>query len=441
MKRTSLRIRTFTAALLALLFFIPLMNYALQQAHNASITEAAKQRLRLLSLTLITEFEIENKLVYMPEKMVQGEFNLPDSGIYGVIHNLDLVVWQSLSTMNWRVPEFNDFPAAGVTQFQIVEDMEKRYFQYSYTARFETDIGFTPVTFHVFMDTRSLEQEIREFESTLLKWLAVITTLLLLLLMFTLNTALNPINRLIREIDQIEAGQRSRIEQYYPQELENLKHRLNLLLDTEQQQRLRYKNSLGDLAHSLKTPLAVLSGIPSLPDEGKEPVQQIGMIINRQLKRAVAASGSGLSQQEPIKPIIDKLTNAMEKVYQDKYLDIEYDFDEQIVFNGDITDLMELLGNLMDNACKAAQKRVLISAQTTDLYLEIAVSDDGPGIPNDKRELLLQRGKRLDSYESGQGIGMALVADLVAAYQGQLLIGESEFSGAWVAVRFPLPGT
>jgi two-component system sensor histidine kinase PhoQ len=91
----------------------------------------------------------------------------------------------------------------------------------------------------------------------------------------------------------------------------------------------------------------------------------------------------------------------------------------------------------MDNACKAAESRVLISGQQTEQFLEIAISDDGPGIPEDKKHLLLERGKRLDSYESGQGIGMAVVADLVSAYQGQLSIADSDLGGAKVAVKFP----
>lgn len=438
MRRISLKVRSFTAALIALLFFIPLMNYALQQAYSASITQATLERMRLLTLTLISEFEIEAQTVYMPELMIHGEFNLPESGIYGVIHNLDLLVWKSMSAINWSWPEINQFPAPGHSEFITVHKDEKRYFRYTYTAEFETTIGLTPVAFHVFMDTQTFDKEIRQFESTLYQWLGIIAAVLMLLLIFTLNTALSPINRLVKRISSIEQGKTERIEDSYPPELEHLKDRLNNLLDTEQQQRERYKNSLGDLAHSLKTPLAVLSGMQTLPEEGKEPVAQIDQIIQRQLKRAVAGAGSRWNKKEPIFPIVEKLTNAMEKVYADKYLTIEFDLQEGMSFKGDATDLLELLGNLLDNACKAAKSRVLIQGRQTQQYLELGISDDGPGIPQDKKHLLLERGRRLDSYETGQGIGMSVVSDLVSAYQGQLSISTSEFGGAKISVRFPL---
>ncbi|BDX05936.1 ATP-binding protein [Planctobacterium marinum] len=440
MRPISLKVRTFAAALIALLFFIPLMNYALQQAYAASIHQATFERLRLLSLTLISEFEIEGKEVYMPELMIHGEFNLPDSGIYAVIHNYDIVVWKSMSAINWQWPEINTFPVPGKSRFETLPDNQgdKYYFRYSYTAEFETDLGLSPVAFHVFMDKSAYDNEIAQFESTLLNWLAIIAALLLLLLLFTLNTALNPINRLEKEISSIKKGSNRRIASHYPPELETLKNSLNHLLSTEENQRERYKNSLGDLAHSLKTPLAVLSGMKSLPEEGREPVFQIDQIIQRQLKRAVAGAGSRWNQNTQVTSAVNKLTDAMEKVYADKFIAIEHDIEPDTEFQGDATDLMELLGNLMDNACKAAKSRVLVEVHQAEKFIEISISDDGPGIPEDKKHLLLERGQRLDSYESGQGIGMAVVSDLTAAYQGQLEISQSELGGAKVSVKFPV---
>lgn len=440
MTPVSLKLRTFTAALIALLFFIPLMNYALQQAYAASIHQATFERLRLLSLTLISEFEIEDGEVYMPELMIHGEFNLPDSGIYAIIHNYDLLVWRSMSAINWQWPEIKTFPTPGRSRFEVLPDDEgqKTYFRYSYTAEFETELGLSPVAFHVFMDKSAYDEEIARFESTLLYWLAIIAALLLLLLLFTLNTALKPINRLEKEISGIEKGSQNRIAHHYPPELETLKHSLNHLLSTEENQRERYKHSLDDLAHSLKTPLAVLSGMKSLPEEGREPVAQIDQIIQRQLKRAVAGAGSRWNQSANISQVINKLTLAMEKVYESRYIAIEHDIQEDVTFQGDATDLMEILGNLMDNACKAAKQRVLVQSEQTTNFIEISVEDDGPGIPPDKQHLLLERGQRLDSYESGQGIGMAVVSDLVGAYEGQLEIGTSDLGGARVTVKFPV---
>jgi two-component system sensor histidine kinase PhoQ len=111
------------------------------------------------------------------------------------------------------------------------------------------------------------------------------------------------------------------------------------------------------------------------------------------------------------------------------------------MFYGDKTDLMELLGNLIDNACKAAESNVCIRAQQKNLQLIIAIEDDGPGIPIEHRNDLLTRGMRLDSYREGQGIGMAVVADLLTAYQGQLAIDDSVLGGAKIQLIFTVPMT
>jgi two-component system sensor histidine kinase PhoQ len=294
------------------------------------------------------------------------------------------------------------------------------------------------VTFYILQDKQVFNTEKSKFANTLWNGLGLIALLLLILLLVSLNAALLPISRLNKQIRQAESGQLKRIDQRYPPELEKLKNSINNLLDTEQQQRSRYKNSLNDLAHSLKTPLAVLSGTEGLPELAKEPINQINLQIQRQLKRAVAGTSSTFEQAVPIKPVVDKLFNAMDKVYADKHLTLTHDIQHQALsFNGDITDLMEILGNVLDNACKAAAKQVTLSVLTSLNKLQIHIEDDGPGIPKNKREQLLERGTRLDSYKEGQGIGMAVVADLVCAYQGQLEIKQSDLGGAKITLLFP----
>jgi two-component system sensor histidine kinase PhoQ len=127
----------------------------------------------------------------------------------------------------------------------------------------------------------------------------------------------------------------------------------------------------------------------------------------------------------------------MDKVYQDKALVIDFDVSEDATFNGDETDLMELCGNVLDNACKAAKNNVLVSAKTAGAWLTISIEDDGPGIPANKKTMLLERGTRLDTYAEGHGIGMALVADLVSIYEGRMQIEDSDLGGASIIIKFP----
>jgi two-component system sensor histidine kinase PhoQ len=436
----SLRLRSFAAAVLALLIFIPLTAVTLEQAFNGSLSQSMLQQLRVQSLTLISEFELDNtgSQAEMPEQLYNDQFNIPGSGLYAFIQSHDGMLWQSLSTLNWQ--QQPEFVAPDIGAEVFIEDfsMQNNYFLYAYTAEFETSEGYQPVSFYILQDKQVFNTEKSKFANTLWNWLGLIALLLLILLLVSLNAALLPISRLNKQIRQAESGQLDRIDQRYPPELEKLKCSINNLLDTEQQQRSRYKNSLSDLAHSLKTPLAVLSGTAGLPEQAKEPISQINLQIQRQLKRAVAGTTSTFGQAIPIKPVVEKLFNAMDKVYADKKLTLTHDIQHQTLgFNGDMTDLMEILGNVLDNACKAAVKQVSLSTFTSLNKLLIHIEDDGPGIPKDKREQLLERGTRLDSYKEGQGIGMAVVADLVSAYQGQLEVKQSDLGGAKLTLIFP----
>jgi two-component system sensor histidine kinase PhoQ len=434
----SLRVRSFAAALLALLIFIPLTAFTLEKAFNSSLSQSMLQQLRVQSLTLISEFELENNNAVMPEQLYNDQFNIPGSGLYAFIESNNKILWQSLSTLNWHQQPSFTVPEIGTERF--VEDftMQNTYFLYAYTAEFESALGFMPVSFYILQDKQVFNTEKSKFANTLWNWLGLIAVLLMILLLISLNAALLPISRLNKQIRLAENGQLKRIDQRYPPELEKLKNSINHLLNTEQQQRSRYKNSLSDLAHSMKTPLAVLSGSKDLPDEAREPIDQINMQIQRQLKRAVAGTSGAFEQVVPVKAVVDKLFRAMSKVYIDKNLQLTLQItQEEIGFHGDITDLMEILGNVIDNACKAASTKVNINIVGSDNTLTMQVEDDGPGIPENKRIQLLERGTRLDSYKEGQGIGMAVVADLVSAYQGQLEISQSDLGGAKLTLVFP----
>jgi two-component system sensor histidine kinase PhoQ len=437
----SLRLRSFAAALLALLIFIPLTAVTLERAFNSSLSQSMLQQLRVQSLALISEFELDStgSQAQMPEQLYNDQFNIPGSGLYAFIQSHDGVLWQSLSTLNWQQQPKFVAPDIGAEVFIEDFSMKNNYFLYAYTAEFEISEGYQPVSFYILQDKQVFNTEKSKFANTLWNWLGLIALLLLILLLVSLNAALLPISRLNKQIRQAESGQLKRIDQRYPPELEKLKNSINNLLDTEKLQRSRYKNSLSDLAHSLKTPLAVLAGTAGLPEQAKEPISQINLQIQRQLKRAVAGTTSTFEQAVAIEPVVDKLFNAMHKVYADKNLTLTHVIQQrELGFNGDITDLMEILGNVIDNACKAAIKQVTVTALANVNELLIHIEDDGPGIPKDKREQLLERGTRLDSYKEGQGIGMAVVADLVSAYQGQLEIKQSDFGGAKLTLIFPI---
>ncbi|MBC3767255.1 ATP-binding protein [Neptunicella marina] len=436
MKKLSLKRRSTIAALIVVFIFIPLTALTLEQAFVNSLTQSMYQQLSIQNLGLISEFELEDGEVHMPQLLFNEQFNLPDSGTYAFINMHLIPAWQSASSIEWKSPPVLEQPAVGDEIRQVIILDNEEYFQYSYTAEFEDNDLYFPITFHILQSKTVFNMEVSNFRQTLWYWMGMIAFFLIFTLVFSLSAALQPIGHLIKQLQKIEQGQSDNISGHYPTELEHLKSNINHLLAVEQKQRLRYQHSLSDLAHSLKTPLAVLTNMQNMPSDANAPLQQIKNQIERQLKRAVGGKGTGWKQAVDVPPVLNQLVNAMHKVYQHKSLSISLKADKQCRFLGDKTDLLELLGNVIDNACKAARHKVQIAAQQNENQLLITVEDDGPGIPLQQREAMMDRGARLDTYGEGQGIGMAIVADLLYAYDGQFDVTESILGGARIILTF-----
>ena len=440
MRQLSLRLRSIFLAIVLLALFAPFTVVILDEAYTDSLTQAKMSELRLMNLGLLSAFELDGDLPYMPEILYEEQLNLPGSGYLGVIVFRDEVIWQSASALEYTFsPPAIDVAVGNelfLDSYTPTFEEESQFFVYAFTAEFASSRDFEPVRFYIFNNKALFEAERNTFLSTTWQWIVTLCIALLVFIIIGISLVLQPVRKLIDEISQTSSGNKRELESRYPVEFDSLKESINGLLQTEAAQRARYKNSLGDLAHSLKTPLAVASGNSNLPTEVKESLQQIDRIIKRQLKRA-SAGKSGWQQAIDVLPVLHKLADAMDKVYQDKALTIEFEMDDNIQFKGDETDFMELCGNLLDNACKAAQDRIVISAKTNEGWLTINVEDDGPGIPDDKKVLLLERGTRLDTYTEGHGIGMALATDLVSIYEGRMLIKDSALGGARIVIQFP----
>ena len=440
MPNLSLRLRSLLIAILALGIFIPVTVLTLSKAYTSSLLQAKYNELKLMNLAMISVFEFEDGESQMPQMLYDEQLNLPDSGYVGAISVNNQLVWQSASSVYTVFDSLMTAPAIGDEVFTpqyTLDDSGSEYFAYAFTAEFDNGYQYIPVSFYVFNDRRDFLQERDAFLRSVWQYLGALGAGLLVVLIIGMNTLLKPVRLLIGEIQQASGGNQTRLTEDYPPEFTPLKQSINQLLAGEAEQRERYKNSLGDLAHSLKTPLAVALGTPALPNAAKEPLQQIDTLIKRQLKRA-SAGASAWSQGEPVMPVVKQLIAALNKVYRDKNLELGATGDEGLFF-GDKTDLMEILGNLMDNACKAARNEVVVSVRQLSRQTELHIDDDGPGIPAEQVERLLNRGQRLDAYTDGQGIGMAVVTDLLTAYEGKLTITRSTLGGAGITVTFPAP--
>ena len=237
MHSLSLRLRSFAAALLVLVVFIPLTALTLEGAFTNSLSQSMLQQLRVQSLTLISEFEMSDDQPLMPEQLFNDQLNIPGSGLYAFIKIDGRLVWRSLSSLNWQVmPEFIA-PDIGNERFNEDFQLLTPYFLFAYTAEFDAGGHFVPVSFYILQDKSAYNTEEQNFIGTLWRWLSLIALILLALLILSLNAALWPINRLIKQIKQAESGHIQHISQTYPPELEKLKRSINNLLATEQQQR------------------------------------------------------------------------------------------------------------------------------------------------------------------------------------------------------------
>lgn len=261
--------------------------------------------------------------------------------------------------------------------------------------------------------------------------------------------SLRPIESLAKEVRELEEHHREKLNPVTTRELTSLVRNLNRLLKSERERYDKYRTTLTDLTHSLKTPLAVLQSTlrslrsAKLSVDDAEPVmlEQISRIsqqIGYYLHRASMRSGSALLSRElhPVAPLLDNLTSALNKVYQRKGVSISLDISPEISFIGEKNDFMEVMGNLLDNACKYCLEFVEISARQDDDRLHIIVEDDGPGIPQGKRDQVFDRGQRADTLRPGQGVGLSVARDIVEQYDGRIETGDSLLGGARMVAIF-----
>jgi two-component system sensor histidine kinase PhoQ len=235
----------------------------------------------------------------------------------------------------------------------------------------------------------------------------------------------------------------STLSDQYPQELHRLTENINRFIKSERHQSKRYKETLGNLAHSLKTPLAVMNtalqnqnnDANELSKICSEQISRMDQIVAYQLQRATSGPQVMMRSME-VEPAFDKLATSLSKVYQDKNITIDVDVSKGLMIALNEGDFYEVFGNVLDNACKWTKSKVRIKAQRIAGKVQISVEDDGPGIPENVRLAILSRGKRLDETVEGQGIGMSVVTEIVAAYNGNIEIDTSELGGALMRLSF-----
>ena len=440
----SIRTRLLLAASAVLLVFVGLSGAALESAFRDSALEAQEERMRGVIFALLgaAEEDAQGQLALNVETVPEPRLRQPQSGLEAaLLDDTGAELWHSPGGSH-PLPVVIG-PEVGAWKFERLGETGR--FVLSFGLRWIGDQD-APQRYAVVVleDPQTYEAQLAIFRRTLWAWLLGASAVLLAALLLVQAWGLAPLRRLVGELRAVETGAAQQVGSAYPAELTPLTGALNAMIVSERNQLQRYRNALGDLAHSLKTPLAVLRGLSADARVAEAPRRQLEEQVGRmqeiadhQLSRAATAGRRTLAQPVAIRPVAEKLVAALKKVYAARNLEFAVAVPAELHARVDGGDLYELLGNTLDNAAKWARARLRVEARREAAALLLVVEDDGPGFPENP-ERMLGRGVRADTRVPGQGLGLAAVAEIAQAYGGQIALERSpEFGGARVMLRIP----
>lgn len=305
----------------------------------------------------------------------------------------------------------------------------------------------SPILLLAAADTRPTLASAQRFNQTLFAALAALGLGLIVAVVLQVRVAMSPLSRVRADVADVRNGKRAKLSEDYPTEIIPLTTELNALLDHNREVVERARTHVGNLAHALKTPISVLlnearSEQSKLADLVTRQGEMMARNVEHYLQRAQAAArAEALGARAPVRPVLDDLARTLERLYgARKDIEVNVSGAEQVWFRGERQDLEEMVGNLMDNACKYGHSKVqarLIAPDSPGQMVVVEVDDDGPGLTPAEQEVALRRGARLDEAVPGQGLGLSIVSELARAYGGALTFSRAELGG--LGVRLALP--
>lgn len=454
----SIRGRLIFASLLLLPLVCGLLAWSLDKAYSSSLLSGQQRQMMLQAYALIAAAEVEDTALWLPEQMTDDRLNQLSSNTFAMVVSGisagDEVLWQSLSTTDQLIAPFwqNQAQSAGQPIFSNYSAGSEDYFVLQYLVEWEGASGqLLPFKFIVFENRSGIQKQLFAYRNTLWWWLGGIAFAIVVLQLVILRWGLRPIARLINDLSAVQQGKTEQLEGEYPQELSVMTESINQLIIHQTKQRERYRHTLADLAHSIKNPVAIITSVlAEAKDKSKaqqgwineiiEQNQRIDQIVSYQLTRAVGGASAPFNKAILVEPIYQKVISALKKVYVDKSMLVTINSDAEAIFRGDEGDLMELLGNLVDNAFKYGEQKIKLSIQGSSTSLRFSIEDDGPGMTTNQKKQLVMRGERADTAMPGQGIGLAVVSDIVESYHGELRLENAALGGLKVLVSFNWKG-
>ena len=451
MRRNSLAFRLSASAALVSLVLLALAGVLLSVLFRTAIERNFDARLQSILDGLLANVEVTAQgSPAIPGAIADTRFRLPLSGWYWQVRPLSGDMSRELgseSLLDHRLtaPQRAARDSAGIARFYLTDPNGTRL--RALEQRFTLFGGSEPYSFVVAGNIDELKSEIDTFTATLWGVLSLLGLGLLATIVAQVRFGLDPLRKMHDELADIRAGNAEKLIGPYPEEIEPVASELNLLIQSNTEVVERSRTQVGNLAHALKTPLSVLANEARLSggDLGRKVEEQTQVMrdqVNMYLDRARrAARARTLGSSTDVREVLDALGRTLQRIHQDRSFTLVIECAPTLRFRGERQDLEEMVGNLMDNAFKWAAGAIQVKASPAQdggrNWIEIAVGDDGPGLPEERRQEALQRGRRLDETKPGSGLGLNIVQETAAMYDGKVRLGVAAAGGLEAVLRLP----
>jgi signal transduction histidine kinase len=456
MRANSLALRLFLSATAWTVIILLVTGVVLSSLYRQAVERAFDRRLGVYLRTLVADIASpEEAGEKFPQSLGEPLFELPLSGWYWQVTRVDpgkTEVRSSRSLWDGGLPHLRDQGIPGSADGSRAgyvggpEDQRLRLVERNVDLG---DEGHYLVA--IAGDAAEISDETRSFDRALVITFSILAAVLLLTTTFQVRFGLAPLKRITDGLAAIRSGSAERLTGKFPEEIAPLARETNALIETNREIVERARTHVGNLAHALKTPLSVM--VNEATAHGTEPfgqkiLEQADIMrdqVARHLERARLAAGlTVVGSVTQAAPVVTALARTMEKIHRDKNLTIDIHADETARFHGERPDLEEMVGNLVDNACKWASSRVAIEvvrerpdAASERQVVRVIVDDDGRGLSPSEREQVAKRGRRLDETKPGSGLGLSIVLELAGLYGGGLTLGTAPLGGLRAELVLP----
>ena len=453
-RTSSLATRLFVSATIWVVVILLITGIVLSSVYRSATERAFDRRLNLYLRTLIAEVATPDEPAdHQFQSLGEPLFDLPLSGWYWQITREDTEkheVRASRSLWDKKLPKLEDkgiaLTAAGVRQGYVdgPEGQDLRLVERP------VDLGADgKFLVTVAGDATEIFEETRTFDYYLFGTFAALTIGLLLTTIFQVLFGLAPLKRISDAIADIRSGRAERLEGNFPVEIAPLARETNALIDANREIVERARTHVGNLAHAVKTPLSVI--VNEAAGRGDDPfavkvVEQAELMrdqVAHHLNRARIAARTTVISVTDVAPVVEALLRTMEKIHRGCAITSSFEGEAALQFRGERQDLEEMVGNLVDNACKWAASQVHLTLRrlpgegASAAMLQIVVDDDGPGLSAEQRAQVARRGQRLDESKPGSGLGLSIVVELATLYRGSLILGSSPTGGLRAELTLP----